>query len=189
MITNTSNQLIKGTFKGGVLRVWVLSTGMQGKDIRFKIYEEDVTLNQLILEQEFTIDKDKYPIDVTLKKIGKSKSDDYFEGAVQELFVDIEVIESAAHFKSATVDVDVKTFKIDKPDNTTKTVIGESKSIVEDVLDAYFAVLEFTKKTNEKAGKHTYTFQNENKNIDKDKVADIILNKVEPAVKKGKKYQ
>jgi hypothetical protein len=107
---------------------------------------------------------------------------------VQELFVDIEVIESAAHFKSATVDVDVKSFSMNKPNNTTKTVIGDNKSNVEDILDAYFANLEFTKKTNEKAVKHTYTFQNENKNIDKDKVADIILKKVEPAVKKDKKY-
>ncbi|WP_421497721.1 peptidoglycan DD-metalloendopeptidase family protein [Flavobacterium columnare] len=62
------------------------------------------------------------------------------------------------------------------------------KTSVETIIDVYFAKEEFTKETTEKTGTHQYKFQNENKNIDKDKIATIIKKKVDEAIRKDKKY-
>ncbi len=94
---------------------------------------------------------------------------------------------------SAVEKVEVKPDKIeiDVPTNVTKTKVEDSKTDVpkiEALIDAYFAKEEFTKETTEKAGKQQYTFKNENKNIDKDKIATIIKKKVDADLKKDKKY-
>ncbi|MEY8761663.1 glycoside hydrolase family 19 protein [Chryseobacterium tongliaoense] len=73
-----------------------------------------------------------------------------------------------------------------QPSGKTTSVVEEVKA--EALLDAYFAKEEFTDETSEVAGQHQYTFQNNNKNIDKDKIADIIKKKVNPQVKADKKY-
>lgn len=70
---------------------------------------------------------------------------------------------------------------------------GKSTTTVEEVkiealLDAYFAKEEFKKETSEAAGQHKYTFQSNNNNIDKDKVAGIIKGRVDAQVKSDKKY-
>jgi hypothetical protein len=44
-------------------------------------------------------------IDIELKKVSENKGDDTFEGREQELFVDIEVIETDAHHKTGILKV------------------------------------------------------------------------------------
>jgi muramidase (phage lysozyme) len=73
-----------------------------------------------------------------------------------------------------------------KPEGKTTSVVEGVKT--EGLLDAYFAKEEFTQQTNETDGTHTYIFGSNNNNIDKDKIAQIIKGKVDPAVKKDKKY-
>ncbi|MDR6544342.1 putative chitinase [Chryseobacterium rhizosphaerae] len=72
------------------------------------------------------------------------------------------------------------------------TVINQVR--VEDLLDAYFAKKEYTRKTGEEDGTHTYTFggsKSSNKTAtaeEKNKVAQTILNKIKENLKSSKKY-
>ncbi len=76
---------------------------------------------------------------------------------------------------------------------------GKSPSIIkadkiENLLDAYFAKKEYTKPTDEEDGIHTYTFRGSKQNnktfnaIEKDKVAQTILNNIKDSLKSLKKY-
>jgi GH24 family phage-related lysozyme (muramidase)/murein DD-endopeptidase MepM/ murein hydrolase activator NlpD len=96
--------------------------------------------------------------------------------------------EKKTNVTTTTVTVKVDTPIIDKPTNTTITTVAPSKVDVEAILDAYFAKEEFTVKTNEAAGEHTYKFINANNNINKDKIAGIISKNIEAALKAEKKY-
>ncbi|MET3536009.1 peptidoglycan DD-metalloendopeptidase family protein [Chryseobacterium limigenitum] len=73
-----------------------------------------------------------------------------------------------------------------KPEGKSTSVVDNVK--VEGLLDAYFAKEEFKKETSEAAGQHQYTFQSNNNNIDKDKIAGIIKARVDDLVKNDKKY-
>jgi hypothetical protein len=128
-ITDINGQPIKGAFTGGVLRLNIISSGLVGKEIRVKLMEDDGgwLVDDVIIDKNFTIDKNSYPIHVTLNKIPKDLGDDMTEGNIQELYVDIEVLESEAHIKSNTVNVDVKSFKVDKLENITITEIESEK--------------------------------------------------------------
>ncbi|MET3047338.1 hypothetical protein [Flavobacterium covae] len=125
-ITDASNKAITSTVKGGVIRVWIESTGLKGKPIRFKLYEQDITENQLIIDKKDTLVSDMCFIDVTLNKVSKSLGDDLFEGSEQEFFVNIEVLETHSHIKSVVVDVDVKALKQDVPTNVTKLKVEQA---------------------------------------------------------------
>ena len=127
-ITDANDKKISGTVKSGIVKVHILSTGLVGRDIRFKFYEEDVTENELVFEQKFKITKDHFIVDVTLNKVSANKGDDYFEGSEQEFFVDIEVLDTHAHIKSAVIDVDVKALKQDIPTNVTKTKVEQQEA-------------------------------------------------------------
>ncbi|MDI9309856.1 MAG: CHAP domain-containing protein [Limnohabitans sp.] len=122
-ITDANDKKISGTVKSGIVKVHILSTGLVGRDIRFKFYEEDVTENELVFEQKFKITKDHFIVDVTLNKVSANKGDDYFEGSEQEFFVDIEVLDTHAHIKSETINVDVKAINMDVPVNVSKTKV------------------------------------------------------------------
>ena len=61
-------------------------------------------------------------IDIDLKKVSKSKGDDTFEGWEQELFVDIEVLETHSHTKTATLNVNNSGFGTDPVDDSNKVV-------------------------------------------------------------------
>jgi murein DD-endopeptidase MepM/ murein hydrolase activator NlpD len=75
-----------------------------------------------------------------------------------------------------------------------KTVSIVQDSGVENLLDAYFAKKEYTKLTGEANGNHVYTFGGRKANNktttpeEKAKVADTVLKKIAPALKKDKKY-
>ena len=114
------------------LRVHVYYNGLQGKKIRFKLMEDDggVLFNDLLINKVFDLPKnaDCLYLDIDLKKVPKSKGDDILEGWEQELFVDIEVIETASHHKTGKIDVDITAFKTDPVDDTNKVVkVGETK--------------------------------------------------------------
>ncbi|MCU7618769.1 peptidoglycan DD-metalloendopeptidase family protein [Chryseobacterium sp. PBS4-4] len=61
-------------------------------------------------------------------------------------------------------------------------------TIVEALLDAYFAKEEFTKETNESAGNYTYKFLKDNARVNKDEIAGIIKGKIEGSLRAEKKY-
>jgi predicted chitinase len=106
------------------LQVHVHHNGLQGKKIRLKLMEDDTLSNDLLMNHVFSLPKNTnylyIPID--LKTISVNKGDDAFEGSEQELFVDIEVIETDAHHKTGILKVNSSGFKQDPVDNTNKTV-------------------------------------------------------------------
>lgn len=125
-ITNSAKQPIKGTHKEKEIIVWVDSQGLIGKEIRFKLYDEDYLSNDLLVDQKFKITGDIFPITVHLDRILRSKGGISGEGAEQELFADVEVIQTSIHSKSEVVDVDAKVFKPDPVEQTNKVAkIGE----------------------------------------------------------------
>ncbi|GEM56129.1 hypothetical protein B0A58_02475 [Flavobacterium branchiophilum NBRC 15030 = ATCC 35035] len=108
------------------LKVHVYYNGLQGKKIRFKLMEDDggYLVDDELINQVFDLPKnsDCMYIDIDLKKVSKSKGDDMLEGSEQELFVDIEVLETASHHKTATLNVNNSGFKQDPVDDTNKVV-------------------------------------------------------------------
>jgi len=112
------------------LKAHVYYNGLQGKKIRFKLMEDDGGALFNDENQVFDLPKnsDCLYIDIALKKVSKSKGDDMLEGWEQELFVDIEVIETASHHKTATLNVNNSGFGSDPVDDTNKVVkVGEEK--------------------------------------------------------------
>lgn len=128
--SDVNGRPLTGTIKQSALQVNIKSTGLKGKEIRCKLYEEDITENELLLVKNFTITGDDFVINLSLDKIPKSSGDDFFEGSTQELFVDIEVIESKAHIKSTVIDVDTKAFKYEPAESTTVAKVADVKSEV-----------------------------------------------------------
>ena len=102
----------------------VFSNGLQGKEIKFKLYEHDYeSPNDLLIDQKFAINSDSFVINIDLKKVSQSAGGGFWqEGNEQELFVDIEVIETASHHKTGTIDVDITAFGTDPVDDTNKMV-------------------------------------------------------------------
>lgn len=78
------------------------------------------------------------------------------------------------------------------PTNTTPFKIDdtpeEEEVKTEGIITAYFAKEEFSLETLETAGQHEYIFQTANVNINKDKIAKIIKDRVDAKVKADKKY-
>ena len=70
------------------------------------------------------------------------------------------------------------------PDDTNKKVVVEDGTVVkpEGIVSACFAKEEFTLETAETDCQHNYMFKSNNNNIDKDKVAKIIKDRVDLAV-------
>lgn len=92
---------------------------------------------------------------------------------------------------SETIKVKPDAVKIEVAESTTVAKVADSKPIVagvEALVDAYFAKEEFKKETSETDGQHKYTFQKNNKDINKDEIAAIIKKRVDEKVKKDKKY-
>lgn len=97
-----------------------------GKDIRFKLYDEDYLSNDLLVDQKFTITSNIFPITVHLDRILRSKGGIIGEGAEQELFADVEVIDTKQYAKSTVVGVDATVFKPDPVEQTNKVAkVGE----------------------------------------------------------------
>ena len=126
-ITDADGNAIKGVYRDKQIKVWIYSTGLAGKEIRLKLYDEDYVSNDILVDQKFTITKDIFPIIVTLNKIPRSRGGDTGEGAEQEVFADVEVLESNKHTVSAVVDVDAKAFKPD-PVEATNNVMKIGKA-------------------------------------------------------------
>lgn len=75
---------------------------------------------------------------------------------------------------------------VPNPEGKTTSVVEEPKT--ESLLDAFFAKEEFTQPTDDADGTYKYTFAKDNNNINKENIAKVIKGKVDPAVKKDKKY-
>ena len=108
------------------LKAHVYHHGLQGKKIRFKLMEGDggALFDDELINQVFDLPKnsDCLYIDIDLKTIPKSKGDDMLEGWEQELFVDIEVLETDAHHKTGVLNVKSTGFKQDPVDDSNKVV-------------------------------------------------------------------
>ncbi|WP_310555654.1 glucosaminidase domain-containing protein, partial [Flavobacterium sp.] len=115
----------------------IYSTGLVGKNIRFKLMEDDggSLVDDELQNKIFPITGDTMTLVTNLKAIPKSWGDDstvafgkvIYEDNIQELFVDIEVLETHAHFESKTINVDSKAFKIDVDDANKVVKLEDSK--------------------------------------------------------------
>ncbi|MGN7809525.1 L,D-transpeptidase family protein [Flavobacterium sp. 22076] len=128
-LTDTTGNKIKGVFKEKQIKVWINSTGLKGKDISLKLYDEDVASNDLLFQQEFTLKSDLHAIVVPLDTIPRSLGGNFWtEGAEQELFAEVKVLQTNDLKKSEVVDVDAKVFKPDPVEQTNKTAkVGEGE--------------------------------------------------------------
>lgn len=127
-LTDTAGHKIKGVFREKQIKVWINSTGLKGKDISLKLYDEDVASNDLLFQQEFTLKSDLHAIVVPLDTIPRSLGGNFWtEGAEQELFAEVKVLQTNDLKKSAVVDVDAKVFKQDPIEQTNKVAKAGGK--------------------------------------------------------------
>jgi len=119
-LTDTADHQIKGIFKEKQIKVWINSTGLKGKKIRLKLYDDDITTAELLFQDEFALESDLHAVVVALNSIPKSKGDDLFEGSEQKLFAEVEVLQTDIFKKSAIVDVDATVFKQDSVEVANK---------------------------------------------------------------------
>ena len=113
-ITDTSGHAIKGRFREKQIKVWINSSNLIGKEVRLKLFDDDYRKDDLLFQKEFTIQSDLHAIVVSLNTIPRSWGGNFLaEGNEQELFAEVEVIQTHAFTKSAIVDVDASVFKQD----------------------------------------------------------------------------
>lgn len=113
-LTDTAGKPIKGIFKDKQIKVWIDSKGLIGKEIQLKLYDEDGISDDLLFDQKFTIKSNIYAVVVSLNQIPRSKGGGFWtEGAEQELFADIKVLNSDIEKKSSVVKVDAEVFQQD----------------------------------------------------------------------------
>lgn len=126
-LTDTSGHKIQGTFKEKQIKVWIDSKGLIGKEIRLKLYDEDGILDDELFNDKFIIRSNIYSVVIDLNKIPRSKGGNYWgEGAEQEVYADVEVIQTKQNKQSKIVNVDATVFKPDPIEVTNKVAkIGE----------------------------------------------------------------
>lgn len=113
-VTDTSGHAIKGIFREKQIKVWINSSNLIGKDVRLKLFDDDYGKDDLLLHKEFTILSDLHAIVVPLDTIPRSWGGNFLaEGNEQELFAEVEVLQTHAFTKSTIVDVDAIVFKQD----------------------------------------------------------------------------
>ncbi|ELY2018378.1 hypothetical protein SL053_002299, partial [Flavobacterium psychrophilum] len=100
---------------------------LHGKKIRFKLMEDDggKLVDDELINEIYTFPKDTnyLYIAINLKAISVSKGGTFTqEGFYQELFVDVEVLETHKQTKTGTLNVDISAFKPDPADITNKVV-------------------------------------------------------------------
>ncbi|WP_029269169.1 DUF5675 family protein [Flavobacterium sp. KJJ] len=113
--TDTAGHAIRGVFKDKQIKVWIDSVGLIGRQIRLKLYEDDgaETFRDLLFDEKFTIKSNTYGVLVPLDTIPKNLGDDTFEGSQQELYADVQVLQTNINKHSDIVNVDAKVFKPD----------------------------------------------------------------------------
>lgn len=122
-ITDTSGNAIKGRFREKQIKVWINSSNLIGKQVRLKLFDDDYGKDDLLFHQEFTIKSDLHAIVVPLDKIPRSWGGNFLaDGNEQELFAEVEVLQTHAFTKSAIVDVDATVFKQDPFEVTNKVM-------------------------------------------------------------------
>lgn len=130
-LTDTAGHKIKGKFKEKQIKVWINSTGLVGKEVRLTLYDEDLLSNDLLFTHNLTIQSDLHAIVVSLDSIPRSLGgDNWAEGNEQELFAEIEVLQTHDFSKSAVVGVDAKVFKSDPVEKTNKVLkVDDAKDV------------------------------------------------------------
>ena len=115
-ITDTAGRAIKGIFNEKQIRIYIDSKGLIGKEVHLKLYDHDNgSPNDLLIEEKFTISANIHARTISLDTIPRSLGGNFIEeGAQQELFADVEVIETKKNKESKIVKVDAKVFKQDQ---------------------------------------------------------------------------
>ncbi|MRX69485.1 Chitinase class I [Flavobacterium resistens] len=200
-ITDIAGNQIKGVFKEKQIKVWINSTGLTGKEVRLKLYDEDLFSNDLLFTDNFTIKSDLHTVTVPLDTIPRSLGgSNWAEGNEQQLFAEIEVLQTHDFIKSAIVDVDATVFKQDPVETTNKVLkvdVEDSKKDEKKKSNCYcnrdFTLEEFTKILEKlrdsesivkKASKYTL-FGSDNCELDsKDKTIEKFYNQLNIIFKK-----
>ncbi|KIC03671.1 hypothetical protein OA88_02670 [Flavobacterium sp. JRM] len=126
-ITDANGNKIKGIFKENRIKVWINSKGLIGKEVRLKLYDEDVVSDDELLDQKFTIQSDLHVRLVPLNTIPRSLGGDFGEGPELELFAYVEVLSSGVNKPSGIVNVDATVFKPD-PIEPSSSVMKQGKN-------------------------------------------------------------
>jgi muramidase (phage lysozyme) len=121
--TDEKNYRIKNAKYGDTVRAHFGSTGLIGHNVKMKVYDDEVMGKPHFLAEtpEFTIKESPCYVDIILTKSMQEKGGNVF---YDEVYVDIEIMETKAHVKSTQIFVKNNSFKPDIPDNVTKHKVG-----------------------------------------------------------------
>ena len=123
--TDEKNYQIKDAKYGDTVRAHIGSIGLIDHKVKIKVYDNEVMGENHFLGEvgNYTISANQCHVDIILTKDMQEKGGNVF---YDEVYVDIEIMETKAHVKSSQIFVKNNSFKVDIPNNVTKLKVGKT---------------------------------------------------------------
>jgi predicted chitinase len=127
--TNDKGDKIQQGNYGTTIRAYIGSKNLIGHQVKMRIYDKEIIGKDHFLGETgiFDIKGNLIHVNIPLSEAMQKKGGNMW---YDELYVDIEILETKAHVKSIPIDVKTKDFKVDVPDSLTKGKLGK-----EDIKD------------------------------------------------------
>ncbi|WP_310554708.1 hypothetical protein, partial [Flavobacterium sp.] len=126
--TDDKGNKITNSDYGNTIRATIGSTGLIGHTIKLRVYDKEwlgdphlLTKDPIVAKITSNLCYVEIPLTEAMKKLGGNMWYD-------DVYVDIEIVETKAHIKSQSITVDTNRFSFDLPDNETKSKLGERDS-------------------------------------------------------------
>ena len=119
--TDTANHKITNANYGDTIRAHIGSIGLIDYKIKIKAYDHEVMGNAHFLGEVgnyFTINANACHVDIVLTKNMQEKGGNIW---YDEVYIDVEIMETKAHVVSTQIEVRTDILRFDKPNNVTKS--------------------------------------------------------------------
>jgi hypothetical protein len=123
--TDDKNHKIVNAKYGDTIRAHIGSTGLIDHKVKIKAYDHEVMGENHFLGEvgNYTISANLCHVDIVLTKQMQEKGGNFW---YDEVYVDIEIMETKSHVKSTKIEVKTNSFKPDIPNNVTKLKVGKT---------------------------------------------------------------
>ncbi|UHO39631.1 hypothetical protein H5J24_06005 [Chryseobacterium capnotolerans] len=128
--TDGTGKTLKKAKTGDIVSIKITSQGMRGKNVKIRIWEEDLSRysNDLVYEVSVTLahDTSNFINNVTLTKEMYNKSNDFGEGNEREYFIEVEHLNTSVTSQVIPISPSAEPVKVDP--NDSPAIIKEPKS-------------------------------------------------------------
>uniref|UniRef100_UPI00286DE83E DUF4280 domain-containing protein n=1 Tax=Flavobacterium sp. TaxID=239 RepID=UPI00286DE83E len=122
--TDDKGNKITNSDYGNTIRATIGSTGLVGHTVKLRVYDKEwlgdphlLTKDPIVKTITSNLCYVEIPLTEAMKKLGGNMWYD-------DVYVDIEIVETKAHIKSQSITVDTNRFSFDLPDNETKIKVA-----------------------------------------------------------------